>query len=304
MTEFPILCVGALTLDTIFEMTALPSGPGKFIPVSSMQIAGGMAASQAATIARLGGRAALWASVGADESGRQMIGDIAAEGVDISAVRQVPGARSAFSTILVDPSGERMVVPHYDKALLSDPDIMPEIADFAAVMVDVRWPNAADKALRAARDAGIPGILDADVTAAETLQRLAPLASHIVASEPGATLLTGIADPHDAVVSLAQRYAGFVAVTAGGDGVFWWDRATGAVRHCPAPNIIVRDTLAAGDVFHGAFALGLSEGRAMDWIMGFASAAAALKCSRFGGRGGAPTRDETKRLMAAQSEVA
>jgi sulfofructose kinase len=146
---------------------------------------------------------------------------------------------------------------------------------------------------------GIPAILDADVAPIETLNRLAPLASHIVASEPGAEILTGASDPALAVEKLAQRFDSFVAVTAGGQGVYWFDRASGAVRHCPAPKVVVRDTLAAGDVFHGAFALGLSEGRPMEWIMRFASAAAAIKCSRFGGRSGAPNRAETEALMGS-----
>jgi sulfofructose kinase len=165
----------------------------------------------------------------------------------------------------------------------------------------VRWPNAAARALEAARASGIPSILDADVSAPATLERLAPLASHIVASEPGATLLTGRRDPREAVVALAQQFDGFVAVTAGGEGVFWFERETGTVRHCPAPRVLVRDTLAAGDVFHGAFALALSEGQPIEQVMAFASAAAALKCSRFGGRAGAPDRAETERFMAAHS---
>jgi sulfofructose kinase len=52
------------------------------------------------------------------------------------------------------------------------------------------------------------------------------------------------------------------------------------------------DTLAAGDVFHAGFALALVEGRPMDEAIAFASVAAAIKCTRFGGRLGCPTRDE------------
>jgi sulfofructose kinase len=210
----------------------------------------------------------------------------------------VTGARSAFSTILVDQKGERTIVPQYDRALLSEPETMPAIEGFSMVMCDVRWPAAAAKALAVAREAGIPAILDADVAPLETLERLAPLASHIVSSEPAAEILTGEVNPAIAVEKLAARFDSFVAVTAGGQGVFWFDRASGSVRHCPAPKVIVRDTLAAGDVFHGAFALGLREGRPMEWIMAFASAAAAIKCSRFGGRNGAPNRTETEAMMA------
>ena len=285
----PILCVGALTLDTIFQMDELPAGPGKFLPLEAVEVAAGMASSAATTIARLGGAVALWASVGDDATGRRLIAEIASEGVDCSAVRLVAGTRSAFATILVDRQGERIIVPRYGPALLSAPATTPDMASFAAVMTDVRWPEAAARALSAARLAGIPAILDADVATDETLGLLLPLATHIVASEPAARRVTGIADTAGAVTELAQRYDAFVAVTAGPEGVYWYDR--GRVEHVVAPSVIARDTLAAGDVFHGAFALGLVEGMPIDAIMAFAATAAAIKCETFGGRLGAPKRE-------------
>jgi sulfofructose kinase len=66
----------------------------------------------------------------------------------------------------------------------------------------------------------------------------------------------------------------------------------------PAFSVDAVDTLAAGDVFHGAFALALAEGHAMEEIMRFASAAAAIKCTRFGGRAGAPTRDDVAQFLS------
>jgi len=295
----PILCVGALTLDTIFEMAALPPGPGKFIPVSAVENAAGMASSAATSIARLGGAVALWASVGDDATGARLIAEIGAEGVDCSSVRIVGGARSAFATILVDQHGERIIVPQYDPALLSEPEAIPAISaqTHLAVLVDVRWPLGAAEALAGARRAGIPAVLDADVARPETHAHLLPLASHIVASEPAAQQLVECTDPALAVERLAARFESFVAVTAGAGGVYWFDREAGYVRHCPAPEIVARDTLAAGDVFHGAFVLGLVEGRPMEWIMQFAAMAAAIKCESFGGRLGAPTRDEVEARM-------
>ncbi len=61
------------------------------------------------------------------------------------------------------------------------------------------------------------------------------------------------------------------------------------------------DTLAAGDVFHGAFVLALAEGREETEAIRFAAAAAAIKCTRFGGITGAPGRAEVEALVAARS---
>jgi sulfofructose kinase len=69
------------------------------------------------------------------------------------------------------------------------------------------------------------------------------------------------------------------------------------VIHDPAFPITAVDTLAAGDVWHGAFALGLAEGMPEREAVRFASATSALKCTRFGGRAGAPRRAEVERFL-------
>jgi sulfofructose kinase len=58
------------------------------------------------------------------------------------------------------------------------------------------------------------------------------------------------------------------------------------------------DTLAAGDVFHAGIALGLAEARDIIAAMQFGAAAAGLKCTRFGGSMGAPTRAELEEFLA------
>ena len=87
----------------------------------------------------------------------------------------------------------------------------------------------------------------------------------------------------------------FVAVTAGAYGTYW------AGGHRPAFEVEAVDTLAAGDVFHGAFAFGLAEGWQIPAAIRFAAAAAAIKCTRFGGRLGAPTRAEVEAFLAERA---
>ena len=273
----PILCVGALTLDTIFRLETLPTTPGKVLPIEAVEVAEGMAAAQAASIVRLGGSSALWASAGDDANGEALVSQISAAGVDCSNVRRVPGARSGFSSILMDRHGSTVIVPQYDAALAAPPAVTPDFSRYAAVMCDVRWPAAAEIALNAARAENIPGILDLDTGPREVLARLVPLASHVVASASAARFFPS----HQ-----------FAVVTDGERGVRW--RGNGAEHHTPAVIVESIDTLAAGDVFHAGFAVGLTAGWPMERIMAFASLAAAIKCTRFGGRLGCPTRDEVE----------
>jgi sulfofructose kinase len=296
-----ILSVGALTLDTILRVDRLPATQGKLMASDGIQIASGMASSAACAAQRLGAEAWLWASAGDDTTGDLLVSGIKAEGVDCSFVRRVTGGCSALSAILVDAQGERIIVPYYDPATQADPHDLPfAIADrFDAVMVDVRWPGAAALALEAARKAGIPAILDADIAPLNVLERLLPLATHIVASEPAALLLCPDAtDTAEACRLLFLRTGVFVAVTGGSAGTWWLESEGQDVRHVAAPRIKAVDTLAAGDVFHGAFAVALAEQKAFEAAFRFASAAAAIKCTRFGGRLGAPTRGEVEEAVA------
>ena len=78
------------------------------------------------------------------------------------------------------------------------------------------------------------------------------LATHVAFSEQGLAETTGIDDPVSALEALAENASNWLAVTVGERGVYFLDN--GAVVHEPAFRVDAVDTLAAGDVWHGACA--------------------------------------------------
>ncbi|MGO7581885.1 sugar kinase [Rhizobium ruizarguesonis] len=295
-----VLCVGAAVMDTLFRVRTLPTGQGKILPYDMLQIAEGMASSAAFAVARLGGNASLWGAVGNDAIGERIIADLSESGIDTSGMLRVEGARSAISTILVDDQGERLIVPFYDAGLHETvkPVTRQDVSSFDAVLVDVRWPKLALRTLLAAREAGKPAILDGDVAGDGVIEMLAPAASHIVFSQPAAERLAGAAELVKVVGLLKRKFEhAFISVTAGENGSFWFDELAGDVFHLAAPKVRAVDTLAAGDIFHGAFALATAEGLPIEETMRLSSMAAALKCQVFGGRIGAPTRAEVCKVL-------
>ncbi len=293
-----ILCVGAAVLDTIFRVRALPSGEGKILPYEMVQVAEGMASSAAYAIVRLGGSATLLGAVGDDDTGRRICDDLAQAGIDTSAMTVVAGAPSALSTILVDDRGDRLIVPFYDPRLHHTiPQISDEmIAGFDAVLVDVRWARLAREVLQAARRVSIPAILDGDVAPVETLLLLAEVADHIIFSEPAARSLAQAKAETDLVRELAERFPqALVCVTLGAAGAYWMEGAE--LRHQPALQVVAVDTLAAGDAFHGAYALAVAEGLDTSDAVRLGSVTAALKCTVFGGRTGMPLRDDAEKAL-------
>ena len=68
-------------------------------------------------------------------------------------------------------------------------------------------------------------------------------------------------------------------------------KGEGSIQHHPAFEVQVVDTTGCGDVFHGAYATGIACGWDVSRCIRFASAAAAIKATKAGGRNGIPDRD-------------
>jgi sulfofructose kinase len=286
--------MGCATMDYIFGMREIPRQPLKYRARDFKAVGGGNAATASVAIARLGGRAHLIARLGDDLIGDAIVGALNGYGVDSSLVHRFPGCASSLSSIMIDEKGERLIVNYFDPKISRTPDWLPPIpADVGAVLADAHWLEGDLELFRRAAAAGIPTILDADSpTCAPELIRAAGVAAF---SAPGLAAATGERSIAAGLRAAARIGAGIMLATDGAEGVYWLQ--AGKLRHHPSFRVEAVDTLGAGDVFHGAFALALAEGQAMEAAVAFASAAAAIKVTRFGGSAGAPTRAEVEHLL-------
>jgi sulfofructose kinase len=296
-----IVCVGNGVLDQVFEVDQLPKNGIKATARGFRESGGGPAATAALAIARLGGRASWWGRMGDDSGGRFLLAFLEEGGVDLSAVALLPDARTTRAMVIVDAAGERCIL--VDRTLPNDPSVLPDdmLADDPVVLVDSRWPEASEVALERARARGLPRILDADGGSVEMLERLASRADHIVFSQEGLRDLAGDGEPKAQLACMAERFGGVVAVTCGSAGSFW--RIDGEIAHVPAFPVAVRDTTGCGDVFHGAYALGLAEGKAPLEAARLAAATAAMKAANGMGWSGMPDRTSVDQLMSHSQEM-
>jgi sulfofructose kinase len=95
---------------------------------------------------------------------------------------------------------------------------------------------------------------------------------------------------------VSRGLGAWCCVTVGAQGTLV--ARQGRIERVPAFRVEAVDTLGAGDVWHGAFALALAEGDDDTAACRFATAAAAVKVQRPGGRAGAPDRTETLAMLA------
>jgi sulfofructose kinase len=292
-----VLCVGHAVQDFVFAVPRLPDRGRKYRAEAFETVGGGPAATAAVTVAKLGGSALLAARLGDDATADVLIAELQAHRVDCTWVRRFAGCTSPLSAVMVDAHGERMIVNHLDERLPASPEWLPDPASLGleAVLADVRWPEGAAFVLARARAAGLPAVLDADQPVPED-GALLRAATHVAFSREGLLEFARDDDVERALRRVAADFDAWCCVTLGEEGC--WVLDGGRLERYSAHRVSAVDTLGAGDVWHGAFALGLARGRSETEAVAFASAAAALKVQRFGGRAGIPALGEVERLLS------
>lgn len=283
-------------VDFVFFLDEMPRLAEKYRANGAEITGGGGGANAAAAIARLGGHAMLASRLGSDQVAEMIAAGLEADGVDCRMLRRFEGRRSSFSSVFIDRSGERQIVNYRDPELPMDAGwLQAALPDkFDAALADTRWPDGAEVLMRTARERGLPGVLDGEAPIREAEAALHQ-ASHVAFSAQGLRDWAQHDDLEKALVDVAAETGAFVCVTDGAKGVAWRQGVASGFE--PAFAITPVDTLGAGDVWHGAFALRLGEGASPPEAIRFASAVAAIKCTRTNGRAGYPSRAEAESFM-------
>ena len=283
-----VLCVGHACFDLTFAVSHHPDPDEKSVADGLIGSGGGPAANAAVTVARLGLRAAFAGYLGNDPWGDRILQEFRDEGINTDFIAR-GSAPTPLAAVLVKPDGMRTVINYHG----GTGTLAADSLDFSGVhplvlLFDGHQPWLSLALGELARQAGIPTILDAGSVHVGT-RALADKVDYLICSEKFAREYTSQSEPELAAARL-NELAATTVVTLGQDGLVW--SQAGRVRRLSAFKVEVVDSTGAGDVFHGALAAGLAEGKAWEETLRFASAAAALSCTRPGARSGIPTRQE------------
>ena len=295
-----ILCIGMPVRDLTFRVSGVPARGSKENATHFDEICGGNALNAAIGIVRLGGRASICGPMGdaRETSSRFIFEKLAQEGIETKDIVHMPGLVTPISSVMVDPSGERTIVTFRDPALwkvrLPSTDMLLEDCD--AILTESRCAEFCTDLCAEARRPGIPVVVDVD-RAMSLREGLLNASSHLVFSSEPLQETADVTDDGQALKKIAKLTPSFLAGTRGPKGTIWLDEQ-GNLQETPAFPVHTVDTLGAGDVFHGAFALAITENQELREALRFASAAAALKCTRFGGAFAAPQRAEVTELLS------
>jgi ribokinase len=277
-----VVVVGSVNLDLVARVARLPAGGDTVGATGYTRVPGGKGANQALAARRLGADVTLLAAVGTDEAAEEALALLAADGVDLTALRRVDEP-TGVALITVDDSGENtiVVVPGANARLTVDPDAL---AGADAVVCQLEVPMDTVVAAAAAAPAGALFCLNPS-PAAPVPDAVLDRADLVVANRAELAAVPGL------------DRAALVAVTAGADGAVL--RAGGReVARAQSPAVDAVDGTGAGDSFTGALVVGLLAGLDRAAALRRACLAGAAAASRPGAQPSLPRPADLDALEA------
>lgn len=291
---FGVACIDYIVVAPTVE-------PGEHTHVRDFIVqGGGLIGTALVAAARLGAHTKILGRIGDDDIGDQIVEGLNAEGVDTSDLIRVPRGESLLSVVLVDPqTAERTIYCKPDRNIECSTDLinLDSVEKADVILLDAHWADGARIVARRAKEVEVPIVCDISPNS-QTLDIVA-MCDYPVVARKAAIAFAGTDDYRLALDRLLSLGAKAAVITCGSDGAYYASSSTWG--HVRAFEVEAVDTTGAGDVFHGAFAFGIAKGWDIKDTVRFASAVAAIKCTKLGGRTGIPTFEEAQAFIAARS---
>lgn len=296
-----IVVVGSINIDLVVKSEHIPVAGETVTGQEFVMIPGGKGANQAVAAARLGAHVEMVGCVGGDPFGKQMLEQLANEGVGTSYVltdsQQTTGValiqvQDGENRITVVPGANASVTPeHVERAK----DVFIG-ADILLVQLEIPQETVM-RAVQLAKSHGVKVILN-PAPAAVLPDEIWPFVDLVTPNETEAAILTsgqaaGADQESLAIMDVLRSLTKTdVIITQGEKGVSYY--LNDAAGSYPAYRVNVVDTTAAGDSFNAALAVWHGEGYTLEQSIAYAAKVGALTVSRFGAQTSLPTRQDVE----------
>ena len=299
-----VFVAGSINMDVVATADRHPRIGETVAGRALLYFPGGKGANQAVAAAKLGAPTTLIGRLGSDAFGDQLNTFLAAQGVDLSFVRQTPEADTGTAIITVADAANTIVVIPGANVLVSAADVaLPALAKGDIAVSQFEIPLAAITAFfQRARAAGATTILN-PAPAIHFDRELLDLADILILNESELGLLaeTALRDDDDdarfieAAGSLQTSPGKIICVTLGKRGAL--ALIDGQALVIPGRTVSAIDTTGAGDCFVGAVAAQLAAGQSIGAALNYANAAASICVQRMGAAPSMPTAKEVEALI-------
>lgn len=296
-----IIVVGSSNTDMVIKSKKLPAPGETILGGTFLMNPGGKGANQAVAAARLGGIVTFVTKTGNDMFGSGAKVLFEKENINTRYIIKDQDNPSGVALITVDEHGENsIVVASGSNGTLSSSEISMEIfktGNHDIFLMQLEIPiDTVESVAEIANSNGNRVILN-PAPAAQLSDELLKCLYLITPNETEAEILTGIKvtdfeTAEKASKILHKKGVKNVIITMGGSGAFL---STGSLtKLIPVAPVKAVDTTAAGDVFNGALAVAISEGKELPDAVVFANKAAGISVTRMGAQASAPYRQEIK----------
>ena len=296
-----ILTVSSANMDFVMETPKIPAAGESLICDGGYKyIPGGKGANSAVAVARLGGVSVFCTSVGRDANGDALLSLYNNEGIDTRFIYRSNDAPTGLAAIMVEESGQNriMVFPGANRKITKEAiDLAMDENPDALFMQLETSPETVIYAANAAKEAGIPVVVDAGPADPDFPLELFPELEIFSPNETETEIFTGI-KPVDkesceqAVEKLKTRVkAKRFCIKLGEKGCY----VDGEI--VPSYKVKAVDTTAAGDTFTAALTLEYLKDGNIVRAARFACAAAAIAVSRKGASSSIPYLAEVENLI-------
>ncbi len=292
-----IVGLGMTTLDVLIRLNEMPSWDrGTRVEDFGFE-GGGPVGTAMVAAAKLGANVGFIGTAGNDIAAELKLRSIWEAGIDLSRMvyRDVPEDQVVIVHVHAE-TGERVFsgVRRDARTCLKTEELdRAYITSAEYLHLEGFHREAAIQAAIWMQEAGKTVVLDGSKTQGPIAPSMRELISHVdvlISGEGFVQALTGLGDVEDACRAALGTGPSIVVQTVGEEGSY--TATSGEQFHTPAFQCDVVDTTGAGDVFHGAYLVGLLHGWGVRAIARFATAVSAIKCSKLGGRAGIPTFGE------------
>ena len=286
--KFDVVGVGLVVVDHLVVLAQHPPQDAKTNIISDACQVGGPVPTAQVLLSRFGKQCAFLGSWGDDQYGPLIAEDLAAENLNLSASRLLPGTRSGYAQVWIDEqAGTRTIACHRPQHWLPPSELDETLfQQTRAVHLDGWPPETSLHAARLARQAGALVSLDTG-SLKPGMPELIPLLNVMNCPRRFISEYLDTDDVHAAGTALLAQGPEIVTITDGTRGA-WLFTEAGSL-HCSALPVLALDTTGAGDVFSGALLYGILEAWPLERVLQFACVTAALKCERLGNRDALPT---------------
>ena len=293
-----ILCLGHISYDITFPVEKFLTENKKIRVKERIECGGGPASNAAYLLGKWGSEVYIAGLVGNDTYGQKIKQEFLEANVNTKYLEMRENYQTSNSIIINNTSiGSRTVLSYRASEEIManfELDFEPDIILIdgheyeASLKVLERYPNAISII-----DAGRP---------TDKIVELATKVNYAVCSKEFAETVTGIMIDYEKAETILklyhkmeEKFKGTIVVTLESKGSLY--KYDGHVGIMDAIKVKALDSTGAGDLFHGAFAYGLSKNYDLNTILTIATVAGGISVTKIGGRASVATQEEMRQYI-------